>query len=90
MKLVQAFIRNGRLADVRAGHEAVGITVYTLTATLGSGERHKADSVSGGLRQHLCLEIAIPDQLEETVVGGDSEVRPQRRVRRRCDSCAPH
>ena len=69
MKLVQGIIRNDRLADVQKALESIGVTVYTLSATIGSGERHRGDAGDlSSLRPHLRLEVAIPDSLEEKIV----------------------
>lgn len=69
MKLIQGIIRNDRLKDVQRALEKIGVTVYTLSATIGSGERHRGDADDrGSLRPHLRLEIAVPDSLEDHVI----------------------
>ena len=69
MKLIQGIIRNDRLNDVQRALEAIGVTVYTLSATIGSGQRHKGDADDrGSLRPHLRLEVAVPDSFEEKIV----------------------
>ena len=67
MKMITAIIRHDRLKALQEALERIGTTRYTLSATLGSGERNKADE-EGGLRQHLRLEIAVQDGQEQEVV----------------------
>ena len=69
MQLIQAFIRNDRLQDVQIALEAAGIVSYTVSATIGSGERHPGDANDrNSLRQHLRFEVAAPDWQASQIV----------------------
>ena len=68
MKMVMAFIRNDRLRSAQEALGEIGITAYTISATLGVGEHGGQSSRQPELLQHLRIEIAVLDQWEDQVV----------------------
>ncbi len=52
MKMVMAMIENDKLQQAQSKLEDMGITGYTISATIGAGE-HSGKSSAVGMRQHL-------------------------------------
>ncbi len=67
MKMVVAMIENDRLKQAQSRLEDMGITGYTISATIGAGE-HSGKSFAVGMRQHLKIEVATPDMWVDSVV----------------------
>ena len=70
MKMVMAFIRNDRLRSAQEALGKIGITAYTVSATIGVGEHGRQASQEGQpeLLQHLRIEVAVRDHWEDQVV----------------------
>ncbi len=67
MKMVMAMIENDKLQQAQSRLEDMGITGYTISATIGAGE-HSGKSFAVGMRQHLKIEVATPDMWVDSVV----------------------
>ena len=67
MKIVVAMIENDKLKQAQSNFEEIGITGYTVSATIGAGE-HSGASSDVGMRQHLKIEVATPDMWVDPVV----------------------
>ena len=63
MKMVMAIVRNDRLSGIQESLRDAGITAYTVSATIGVGE-HGGEQP----RQHLKIEMAIPDMWENAAL----------------------
>ena len=67
MKMVVAMIENDKLQQAQSKLEGIGITGYTVSATIGAGETSSGDGRQG-MRQHLRIEVATPDMWADSVV----------------------